>query len=135
MNAPDREPVPRLPSPTEAELQILRVLWRRGPSSVREVHECIRDLKPVTYTTVLKQMQVMQRKGLLVRTERHRAHVYEPGAPRRQTQGRLARDLLRQVFDGSARGLLQSALAGRRVSPAELAEIRRLLDDIERKTG
>ena len=133
MSPPDREPSPRLPSPTEAELQILRVLWKRGPSSVREVHESIRDVKPVAYTTILKQMQVMQRKGLLVRTERHRAHVYEPGAPRRQTQRRMAQELLRQVFDGSARGLLQSALAGRRVGPDELTEIRRLLDEIERK--
>jgi BlaI family transcriptional regulator, penicillinase repressor len=130
----ERESGPRTPVPTDAELQILRVLWKRGPSSVREVHESIWDLKHVAYTTVLKQMQVMQRKGLLIRTERHGVHVYEPGAPRQQTQRRLAQDLLRQVFEGSARGLLQSALAGRRIDPAEVAEIRRLLNQLEKKT-
>jgi BlaI family transcriptional regulator, penicillinase repressor len=122
------------PSPTGAELDILRVLWKRGPGTVREVHDEVTRSKPVTYTTVLKQMQVMRRKGLLVRSDRFRSHVYEPSQPQAHTQRRLALSLLRQAFDGSARGLLQSVLAGRRVDPVELAEVRRLLDQFERQS-
>jgi predicted transcriptional regulator len=121
------------PSPTEAELDVLQVLWRLGPSTVREVHEAIARTKPVGYTTVLKQMQVMQEKGLLTRSERFRAHVYEARAPRDRTQRQLVHSLLSRVFDGSARELLQSALAGRRVDREELAEIRKLLDELERE--
>ncbi len=121
------------PIPTDAELEILRILWDRGSSTVREVYEAIGDVKPIGYTTVLKQMQVMHRKGLLTRSERFRSHVYEPVQSRMQTQRQLAGSMLRQVFDGSARGLLQSALAGHRVEPGELEEIRQLLDDYERR--
>ena len=121
-----------LPSPTDAELEVLRVLWRLGPSTVREVHAAIAKTKGVGYTTVLKQMQVMQRKRLLRRSERFRAHVYEPCEPRAQTQKQLSQSLLRRAFDGSAHGLLQSALAGRRVDAEELAEIRGLLKELER---
>lgn len=117
--------------PTEAELEILRVLWDRGASTVREVYEIVSADKPVGYTTVLKQMQVMRRKGLLRRSERFRSHVYEAAQPRARVQRSLAHGLLRQAFGGSARSLLQSALGGRRVSADELAEIRRLLDEIE----
>jgi BlaI family transcriptional regulator, penicillinase repressor len=120
-------------SPTEAELEILRVLWSQGPGTVREVHDAVRRAKPVTYTTVLKQMQVMHQKGLLERSERYRSHVYHPGQPRAQVQKRLAQSLLSRAFGGSARGLLQSALAGRKVVPAEIEEIRRLLDELARK--
>ena len=118
--------------PTDAELEILQVLWRRGPSTVREVHEAISHGKPVGYTTVLKQMQVMHERGLLDRAERFRSHVYRTSAARERTRRQLADDLLAKAFDGSARALLQSALAGRRVDPEELAEIRKLLDEIER---
>ncbi len=120
------------PAPTEAELELLQVLWRLGPSTVREVHQAIARSKTVGYTTVLKQMQVMHEKGLLARSERFRAHVYEARAARGQTQRRLVRSLLARAFDGSARELLQSALAGRRVEREEIAEIRRLLDELER---
>jgi predicted transcriptional regulator len=119
------------PPPTDAELEILRVLWDRGASTVREVHDVIETSKAIGYTTVLKQMQVMHRKGLLVRSERFRSHVYEPARPRTQTQRQLATGLLRQAFDGSARSLLQSALAGRTVDSDELEAIRRLLDEYE----
>ena len=119
------------PPPTDAELEVLRVLWDRGASTVREVHDVIAAWKPIGYTTVLKQMQVMHRKGLLVRSERFRSHVYEPARPRTQTQRQLATGLLRQAFDGSARSLLQSALAGRSVDSDELDAIRRLLDEYE----
>ena len=121
-----------VPPPTDAELELLRVLWERGPSTVREVHAAVSDGKGVGYTTILKQMQVMQRKGLVGRTERFRAHVYEAVEPRAKTERVLVHSLLRRVFDGSARGLLQSALAGRRVDAKELAEIRALLADLER---
>jgi|SRR5687767_11268973 predicted transcriptional regulator len=123
-----------VPMPTDAELEILRVLWERGASTVREVHDAIAGLKPIGYTTVLKQMQVMHQKGLLSRSERFKSHVYAPAHTRTQTQRQLATSILRQVFDGSASGLLQSALAGRRVGAAELQEIRDLLAQYERRT-
>ena len=124
---------PPAPFPTDAELDVLRVLWQRGASTVREVFEGVCRSRPVGYTTVLKQMQVMHRKGLLSRSERFRSHVYEPAQTRARTQRQLAGALLRQVFDGSARGLVQSALAGRKVDARELAEIRRVLDEYERR--
>jgi BlaI family transcriptional regulator, penicillinase repressor len=120
-----------VPAPTEAELEILRVLWREGGRTVREVHSEVSRSKPVTYTTILKQMQVMHQKGLLTRSERFRSHLYEPAQPQEQVQKRLVHTLLHQAFEGSARGLLQSALAGRRVDPEELKEIRHLLKRFE----
>ena len=123
-----------LPPPTDAELDLLRVLWDRGPSTVREVHDVIAPARPIGYTTVLKQMQVMHRKGLVSRVERYRSHVYQARQSRMQTQRQLAGVMLRQVFQGSAHGLLQSALAGRKVGREELAEIRKLLEDHERRT-
>ena len=121
------------PAPTEAELGVLRVLWERGASTVREVFDVIAGGKDVGYTTVLKQMQVMHQKGLLTRSERFRSHVYEPAVERSVTQRQLASTILRQAFDGSARGLLQSALAGRKVDAKELDEIRKLLDEYQRR--
>jgi BlaI family transcriptional regulator, penicillinase repressor len=121
-----------IPPPTEAELDVLRVLWGRGASTVREVFEAIATAKTVGYTTVLKQMQVMHQKGLLTRSERFRSHVYEPAIEQSATQRQLAGSMLERAFGGSARGLLQSALAGRTVDAKELDEIRRLLDDYER---
>jgi BlaI family transcriptional regulator, penicillinase repressor len=119
--------------PTEAELEILRALWARGPGTVREIYDAVGKTKPVIYTTVLKQMQVMHQKGLLERSERFRSHVYRPRQPQAQVQKRLAQSLLTRAFGGSAKGLLQSALAGRRVDSAEIAEIRRLLDGLAGK--
>ena len=116
--------------PTGAELDILAVLWRRGPSSVREVHDALG--KESAYTTTLKQMQLMTDKGLLVRTERFRTHVYEAAVPREQTQRQIAGDLLTRAFDGSAKHLMLGALAAQPATPEELAEIRRVLDDFER---
>ena len=121
------------PAPTEAELGVLRVLWERGASTVREVFDVIAAAKDVGYTTVLKQMQVMHQKGLLTRSERFRSHVYEPAAERTTTQRQIAGTILQQAFNGSARGLLQSALAGRKVDAKELDEIRTLLDEHERR--
>src|SRR3954465_4091579 len=128
-----RKTVADQPAPTEAELGVLRVLWERGASTVREVFEVIAAAKDVGYTTVLKQMQVMHQKGLLTRSERFRSHVYGPAGERSVTQRQLASTILQQAFDGSARGLLQSALAGRKVDAKELDEIRTLLDEYQRR--
>lgn len=132
---PSKTTPPALPPPTEAELEVLRVLWDRGASTVREVFDLVAQGKTVGYTTVLKQMQVMHRKGLLTRSERFRSHVYEPATERSATQRQLAGSILQQAFGGSARGLLQSALAGRKVDAKELEEIRQLLDDYEKRGG
>lgn len=121
------------PTPTDAELDILRVLWDRGDSTVREVHDVVSGLRDVGYTTVLKQMQVMHQKGLLTREERFKSHVYGPAQARSATQRALAGQLLAQAFGGSARSLLQSALAGRRVDAEELDEIRALLDQVQKR--
>ena len=116
--------------PTEAELEIFNILWALGPSTVRDVHTALG--KDTGYTTVLKQMQVMVEKGLLERSERFRSHVYEPRIAKQQTQQRLARNLVHRAFDGSAKNLVLGALSSQKVSPAELAEIREMLDKFEK---
>jgi len=116
--------------PTEAELEILNILWSAGPSTVRDVHT-LSD-KETGYTTVLKQMQVMVEKGLLTRSERFRSHVYEARVAKEQTQQRLTRNLLQRAFDGSAKNLVLGALSSQKVSPEELAEIREMLDEYEK---
>jgi predicted transcriptional regulator len=122
------------PKPTDAELEILTVLWSRGPSTVRDVHEIIAGRKPTQYTTVLKQLQVMSEKGLVRRDEKQRSHVYEPTRPREWTQRQLAGDLLNRAFEGSAKGLLVGALSARKASKKELAELRTLLDEYQKGT-
>lgn len=117
------------PKPTDAELEILTVLWSRGPSTVRDVHEVIAARKPAQYTTVLKQLQVMAEKGLVRRDETRRSHVYQAARPREWTQRQLAGDLLTRAFAGSAKSLLVGALSARKASRKELDELRRLLDD------
>ena len=121
-----------LPKPTEAELEILTVLWSRGPATVREVHEVIAARKPTQYTTILKLLQIMAEKGLVLRNEKQRAHVYEPARPREWTQRQLAGDLLQRGFDGSARTLMMGALSARKASKEELAELRKLLEEYEK---
>ena len=117
------------PKPTEAELEILRAVWRRGPSTVREIHG---DLGGRTgYTSVLKLMQIMTDKGLLARDEQGRTHVYRPAQPEAQTQRKLAADLINKAFGGSARKLIVAALSSKRASAAELEEIRKLLDGMK----
>ncbi len=117
--------------PTPAELEILSVLWERGPSTVREVQEALGAARAAGYTTVLKLLQIMTDKGLVGRDERARAHVYSPRAAETQTQRQLVRDLVDRAFGGSAAKLVVQALSGRRASPEEIERIRRLLDDIE----
>ncbi len=121
------------PRPTDAELEILTVLWSRGPSTVREVHESISRRKPTQYSTVLKFMQIMSEKGLVRRNDEQRAHIYEAAQPREWTQQRLAGDLLQRAFGGSAKSLLVGALSARKASKLELAELRKLLDEYEKR--
>ena len=122
------------PRPTDAELEILTVIWSRGPSTVREVHEAIVSRRPTQYTTVLKTLQIMAEKGLVRRDEKQRAHIYEASRPREWTQRQLAGDLLQRAFNGSAKSLMLGALAARRTSRQELAELRTLLDTYEKGT-
>ena len=124
-----------LPRPTDAELEILKVLWRRGPCTVREVFDSLSESKQTGYTTVLKFMQIMAEKGLVRRDESERAHRYEAAVPEEETQRQLVGDLLRRAFDGSAKRLVMQALSAERASAGELEEIRRLLDRLERGEG
>jgi len=124
-------PKPILPRPTDGELAILRVLWRQGPSTVREVLEELNRVQETGYTTVLKMMQIMTEKGLLARDDADRTHVYEPRLAEEETQKQLLGDLLERAFNGSAKKLVMQALSTRKATLKELAEIRQLLDEIE----
>jgi BlaI family penicillinase repressor len=119
--------------PTASELEILQVLWTRGPSTVREVYEVLGEKRDIGYTSVLKLMQIMTEKGSVRRNETQRAHVYEVCQPAEKTKRGLAADVLERVFDGSASELMMHALAGRRASKEEIAELRRLINEYERK--
>jgi predicted transcriptional regulator len=121
----------RLPKPTDAELSILRVLWERGPSTVREIWEKLSPEQGTGYTTVLKIMQIMFEKGLLARDETTRSHVYRAARSQEQTQREVIGHLLERVFSGSAPKLVMQALATKKATRAELAEIRKLLDEME----
>jgi predicted transcriptional regulator len=121
-----------LPRPTNAELEILTVLWSIGPGTVREVYNVISRRRPAQYSTVLKFMQIMAEKGLVRRDDKQRAHVYEAARPREWTQRQLARDLLERAFSGSAKALLVGALSARKATKAELAELRKLLDEYQK---
>jgi predicted transcriptional regulator len=122
----------KLPRPTDGELEILQVLWERGPSTVRDVHDVLSKTKPMGYTTVLKLMQIMAEKGLVRRNEDQRAHVYQARVPRQETQRRMVGEMLDRVFSGSATQLVMQALATKRASADELAQIREMLDEFER---
>jgi len=120
------------PRPTDAELAVLRTLWQLGPSTVRHVHERLSGSRGIGYTTVLKLLQIMLKKGLVRRDESQRTHVYQPRCTEEQTQRQLVGDLLDRVFAGSGAKLAMHALSARKADPAELAEIRRWLDQLER---
>jgi predicted transcriptional regulator len=117
----------RSPRPTDAELAILRVLWAHGPCTVRQVHEVLSSWRPLAYTTALKTLQIMTDKGLVLRDEVGRQHVYRAKFREQETQRRLVAELLDRAFGGSLPKLVMQALASRRASPAELREIRRLI--------
>jgi predicted transcriptional regulator len=127
--------MPVLPRPTDAELAILRVLWTRGPSTVRQVHELLVRERPSAYTTALKMLQIMTEKGLVERDESDRTHVYRARLSEEETQQQLVGDLLDRAFGGSASKLVMQALATTRATPDELREIRRLIERRSRAEG
>ncbi len=120
------------PKPTDTELGILRVLWSRGPSTVREVHDVLSEIRALAYTTTLKMLQIMTEKGLTVREDRGSQHLYRARHTEQATQRRLVGDLLERAFGGSTTRLVMQALAAKKASPEELREIRQLLSDKER---
>jgi predicted transcriptional regulator len=122
------KPVPR---PTDAELAILRVLWERGPSTVREVHDDISRSHDTGYTTVLKMLQIMTDKGLVVRDESQRAHVYATRESEQRTQRQLVGDLIDRAFGGSPAKLVMQALSATRASAEDLTQIRAMLEKME----
>jgi len=119
---------PSTPRPTDTELTILRVLWDRGASTVRQVHETLTRVRPTAYTTALKMLQIMTEKGLVRRDETDRTHIYHPRLSEEQTQRQLVRDLADRAFGGSASKLVMQALATKRASADELTQIRNLID-------
>ena len=123
---------PKLPKPTDAELAILRVLWDRGPSTVRQVMDELNKLRPTGYTTVLKFLQIMTEKGLVTRDATNRTHVYQPRLTSERTKHQVVRDVLDKVFGGSSAELVAQTLAAGMASAEELRSIRKLLDELER---
>ena len=117
--------------PTDGELEILNVLWERGPCTVRQVHAGLR--RDVGYTTVLKLLQIMTEKQLVVRDESQRSHVYRARHKQGKVQRRLVKDLMDRAFSGAIDKLVQQAISAREISPEELAEIRKMLDDLAEK--
>jgi BlaI family transcriptional regulator, penicillinase repressor len=123
----------RLPRPTDAELAILRVLWHHGPSTVRQVRDVLERSQPTGYTTVLKLVQIMIEKGLVARDDSQRTHIYRASRTEAQTQRQLIGDLVSRAFGGSALKLVMQALATQKASAQELAEIRKLIENLERE--
>jgi predicted transcriptional regulator len=123
--AMNRPPAPR---PTDAELAILRILWDRGPSTVRQVHEILGRDRQAAYTTALKLLQIMTEKGLVERDERDRTHIYRARLSEETTQRQLVRDLVDRAFAGSSSKLVMQALATKRASAEELRDIRKAID-------
>jgi predicted transcriptional regulator len=121
------EPPP--PRPTDAELEILAVLWSTGPATVRQVYELLSQRRAAQYSTILKFMQIMADKGLVLRDEEQRAHIYRAARPREWTQRQLAGHLLERAFSGSAKALLIGALSSKKTTKSELAELRKLVDE------
>lgn len=120
--------------PTEAELEVLTLLWQQGPQTVRDLHDTLSRRKRVGYTSVLKLMQIMHEKGYVARDTSERSHVYRAAFARERTQNALVDDLMKRAFGGSAAALVQRALASKHATPEELAEIRRMLDELPEKS-
>jgi predicted transcriptional regulator len=120
--------------PTDGELEILKVLWERGPCTVRAVREALRPHRPVAHTTVLTLLQTMVEKGYVESDASGHAHIYRAREAQPRVARRYARDLLERVFDGSAPQLVQYALQGRKATPEELEEVRRIIDEVERRS-
>ena len=117
-----------VPRPTDAELAILRILWERGPSTVRQVHDILGQERTAAYTTALKLLQIMTEKGLVERDERDRTHIYRARLSEETTQRQLVRDLVDRAFGGSSTKLVMQALATKRASADELRDIRKAID-------
>ena len=117
------------PIPSNSELEILHVLWRRGPQTVRQIHPALRRKREIGYTTVLKTLQVMTEKGLVTREEAERSHVYRAAVPEKSVKRRVVSDLLDRVFEGSAANLVLQALSTKRASPEDIRRIRKLLNE------
>lgn len=127
MNEKSLEPL----RPTDAELEILTILWSRGASTVRQVHEAILERKPTQYTTVLKMLQIMLEKRLVIRDDSERAHRFVASQPQEWTQQQLAGDLLQRAFAGSASNLMMGALSAKKASKEELAAMKKLIEEME----
>ena len=117
------------PIPSNSELEILHVLWRKGPQTVRQIHPALRRKREIGYTTVLKTLQVMTEKGLVTRDEAERSHVYRAAVPEKSVKRRVVSDLLERVFEGSAANLVLQALSAKRASPEDIRRIRKLLNE------
>ena len=120
-----------LPKPTDSELEILNILWEKGPSTVRDVHEVLEKNKDAGYTTTLKLMQIMHDKGLLTRNVTAKSHVYTANISQEKTQGQLLKRMIDNVFNGSASQLVMQALGDYKTNPKELEEIKKYLEEIE----
>lgn len=127
--------MPDLPRPSDFELAILRVLWRLGPATVRQVHEVLQEERRLGYTTVLKTMQIMGEKGLLVRDESAKSHVYAAAEAELKTQRSLVKDLLDRAFGGSALALMSHALHAKKPNATELEAIQAMLDEARARRG
>jgi len=127
-------PMQQIPKPTAAELNILRVLWSLGPSTVRSVHEVLNAVEPSGYTTALKMLQVMHQKGLVVRNDSQRAHVYSAAVSKLSTQREFLDDLVAKLFDGSTSQLVLEALGNApKADSKEMDKIRDLIRELEEK--
>lgn len=125
---------PKSPAkPTDAELEILQILWEKSPETVKYVHRKINETKPVVYTTTLKLMQIMTKKQLLRRMGEGRKHVYEPVIKRGETQTAMINKLINNVFNGSASRLVMQVLGHHKPSEEELTEIQRFIENLERE--
>lgn len=132
-NSKDPRMSPSPIRPTDAELEILHVLWERGPCTVRQVHDVLSQKRELGYTTVLKQMQIMSDKELVLRDEAQRSHVYRSKQKKELALRHLVKDLMVRAFGGSPEKLVMQALAAKKTSAAEIAEIRKMLDELEKK--
>jgi len=120
--------------PTESELEILQLLWKRGPSSVREINDLLNEQREVGYTTSLKIMQIMNEKGLVTRDTTSRTHIYRAAIKEEATKQSLLKEFITNTFNGSAKNLVMQALGGTKTSKKELDEIKKLIKEIEKKT-
>ncbi len=124
---------PASAQPTAVELQILSILWDRGPSSSREIHERLAEFKDTNYSTTVKMLSVMLVKGLVIRDETVRPQIFRPAFSRAKAQKQMLNDLIQKVYEGSAKSLVLQALSSKRASPEDLDEIQRLIDQLKNK--